>query len=158
MKVTWDFSELIDFANKMKDTSSLEMHLENATREIAKALRTRIKGYTPALDYDLIHAWDDNKFLVTETTNGYEVILVNKMDYAIYVNDGHRQRPGRFIPGYWANRRRFVYDPHSTTGMVLSKSWVQGRFFVEKGIASMTSTSEIEQIIMQELQKWWDSI
>ena len=36
------------------------------------------------------------------------------------------------------------------------KSWVKGRFFVEKGIASMTSSKEVEQIIMRELQKWWE--
>ena len=23
------------------------------------------------------------------------------LDYAKYVNDGHKQQPGRFIPGYW---------------------------------------------------------
>ena len=121
MKFEWDFSELTHFGNKLSDAAVLDSHLKNATRNIAKALRTRIKNYTPALDYDLLHAWDDNKFLVTETDGCYEVLIVNKMVYATYVNDGHRQRPGRFIPGYWVSTRRFVYDPASSTGMVLRK-------------------------------------
>lgn len=157
MKIEWDFSELTEFAERLAN-SDLEQTFERITKEIGRALLKRIKGYTPTLDYDLIHAWDNQKFLVTEVDGGYEVLLINKMDYAIYVNDGHRQRPGRFVPGYWAGARRFVYVKNYPTGMVLKKSWVQGRFFVEKGITSLKSTSEIEQIIMRELQKWWDSV
>lgn len=155
MYVEFDFSEFYDFAEKLSD-SKLEETFERITKDIAQALLKRIKGYTPTLDYDLINAWNDNKLLVTETETGYEVLLVNKMEYATWVNDGHKQRPGRFIPGYWANTRRFVYVPNYDGGMVLKKSWVQGKFFVEKGITSLTATKEIESIIMRELQKWWE--
>lgn len=159
MKIEWDLSELVDFGDNLNTLGSVfDEHMRKATKEIAKALLTRIKGYTPVLDYDLISAWDKNQFLVTGTETGYEVLLVNDMDYAIYVNDGHRQRPGRFVPGYWVGAKRFVYDRNSDTGMILKKSWVQGRFFVEKGIISLANVYEIEQIIMQELQKWWDSV
>lgn len=157
MKLEWDFSEITEFADKLAN-SKLEDTLKRITKDISKALLKRIKGYTPVLDYDLITAWDNNKFLVTETADGYEVLLVNKMKYATWVNDGHSQRPGRFIPGYWAGARRFVYVPNYPEGMILKKSWVQGKFFVEKGILSLNSVDEIEQIIMRELQKWWDSV
>lgn len=157
MKLDFDFSELNRFATNLVN-SDLENTFKRITKEISKALLKRIKGYTPALDYDLINAWDKQSFLVTETATGYEVILVNNTVYARWVNDGHSQRPGRFVPGYWAGARRFVYVPNYHEGMVLKKSWVQGKFFVEKGIISIKSTSEIEQIIMRELQKWWDSL
>lgn len=159
MKIQWDFKELTDFGSNLKSfNSAFNPYLKKATQEVAKALLKRIKGYTPALDYDLINAWDKNKFLVTETKSGYEVLLINKMEYATWVNDGHKQKPGRFIPGYWASTRRFVYDPNAKGGMVLKQKWVKGRFFVEKGILSIASVTEIEQIIMRELQKWWDSV
>ena len=157
MKLEWDFSELTKFAEELANLSSFEKAMQNATKDIAKALLKRIKGFTPVQDYDLINGWDKNKFLVTSTTDGYEVLLVNEVEYAVWVNDGHRQRPGRFVPGYWIGTR-FYYDPNSEGGMVLKKSWVKGRFFVEKGIVSLSNVTEIESIIMQELQKWWDSV
>ena len=157
MKIEWDFSEFNKFADNLVG-SDLDNTFKRITKEISRALLKRIKGYTPVLDYDLINAWDNQKFLVTETTDGYEVLLVNKTIYATWVNDGHRQRPGRFVPGYWAGARRFVYVPNYPTGMFLRKSWVNGKFFVEKGIMSIENTSEIEQIIIRELQKWWDSL
>lgn len=158
MKLEWDFKELYKFAEKLTD-DRLEQTFERITKDISKALLKRIKGFTPVQDYDLINAWDKNKFLVTETKNGYEVLLVNKIEYATWVNDGHRQTPGRFIPGYWEGTR-FHYQPHTSPnyqggGMVLKKSWVMGKFFVEKGIISLNNVAEIESLIMRELQKWW---
>ena len=156
MKVEWDLSELIRFGDNLSN-ADIDNTLRRITKDIAKALLKRIKGFTPVQDYDLLNAWGDNKILVTETDSGYQVILVNKMEYATWVNDGHAQRPGRFIPGYWTGVTRFVYDRNASCGMVLKKSWVKGVFFVEKGIASIKSVSEIEQIIMRELRKWWDA-
>ena len=156
MNIEWDFSELIKFADNLQN-SKLDETFERITKDIAKALLKRIKGFTPVQDYDLINAWDKNKFLVTGTKTGYEILLVNNIEYATWVNDGHRQRPGRFIPGYWKGTR-FYYDPNEDGGMILKKSWVKGRFFVEKGIVSLSSVAEIEGIIMRELQKWWESV
>lgn len=157
MKLEWDFSEFEEFANNLCNSHLDEMFMR-ITKDISKALLKRIKSHTPILDYDLINAWDENKFLVTETKNGYEVLLVNKTEYATWVNDGHKQRPGRFVPGIWLGAKRFVYIKGYPRGMVLKKDWVQGRFFVEKGIVSLKDTAEIEEIIMRELQKWWDSV
>lgn len=157
MQIKYDFSELIEFAERLEN-SDLDKTFKKITKDISKALLKRIKGYTPVLDYDLLQAWDKNKFLVTETNNGYEVLLVNDMEYGIWVNDGHKQRPGRFVPGIWLSANRFQYIEGYPRGMILKKDWVKGRFFVEKGILSIKNTQEIEQIIMRELQKWWDSV
>ena len=53
--------------------------------------------------------------------------------YAGWVNDGHSQQPGRFIPGAWSDGK-FRYDPNAKGGMVLKKSHVSGKKFVEKSI------------------------
>lgn len=53
--------------------------------------------------------------------------------YAGWVNDGHSQQPGRFIPGTWKGGK-FRYSRNAKTGMVLKKSHVEGKKFVEKSI------------------------
>ena len=54
-------------------------------------------------------------------------------EYAGWVNDGHDQEPGRFIPGHWKGDR-FIYEPGAKTGMVLKRSHVNGIHFMEKGL------------------------
>ena len=56
-----------------------------------------------------------------------------KEEYAPWVNEGHDQQPGRFIPGEWKGDR-FIYDPDAKTGMVLKKSHVEGLHFLEHGL------------------------
>ena len=55
--------------------------------------------------------------------------------YAGFVNDGHSQQPGRFIPGTW-KWGKFRYDRNASGGMVLKASHVKGKKFVEKSIQS----------------------
>lgn len=55
--------------------------------------------------------------------------------YAGFVNDGHSQQPGRFIPGTWKGGK-FRYDRNANGGMVLKASHVKGKKFVEKSIQS----------------------
>ena len=62
-----------------------------------------------------------------------QVKIQSPARYARWVNDGHSQQPGRYIPGSW-NGDRFKYNPKSKTGMVLKKSFVPGQHFVEKGM------------------------
>jgi hypothetical protein len=158
MKVDWDISELTEFANKLVDATRFEVELERATKEIAHELLRRIKTHTPIGDtWELINGWDDNDFAVTKVNGGFEVLLVNSTMYATWVNDGHRQKPGRFIPGHFIGGR-FYYDRTAKGGMVLKAPFVKGRFFVEKGILDLENTTVIESIIYKHLQKWWDSV
>lgn len=56
-----------------------------------------------------------------------------RVEYAQWVNEGHSQSPGRFIPGIW-HGDRFVYTPGAKTGMVLKASRVEGSGFFDKSI------------------------
>ena len=69
--------------------------------------------------------------------------------YAIFVNDGHSQQPGRFIPGEWKGNK-FRYDSQSKTGMVLKASSVKGKKFVEKSIQS--TTARLDSIWIKSIQ------
>lgn len=50
------------------------------------------------------------------TAHGYSVHVKNPVTYASYVEYGHRQTPGRYVPAI---------------GKRLVKSWVNGQFFVK---------------------------
>lgn len=157
MKVTWDFHELTDFAEKMCDLSSFHVSCEQAAKEIAERLHKMLITNTP-VDFGTLQAFwqteENYSYMAKRTSDGFEVTLINRAIYACWVNDGHKQRPGRFIPGYWEGKH-FRYDPKADGGMVLKKSWVKGRFFVEISIVQLIGTKQIEQIVYKNLQNWW---
>jgi hypothetical protein len=81
-------------------------------------------------------AGDNLRFTVEQVNGGYQVTLINLAQnnkgfrYGLAVNDGHKKPNGG--------------------------GWVMGRFFVEKSI--IQTSRNVEQIIMTELKKWWDSV
>ncbi len=102
--------------------------------ELAARLLRKVKKRTPVGDYDDVWELEDdgeNKFLVQTDRkggelrrawscgsvmeyNGYYVVEVkNEKAYASYVEFGHRQQPGRYVPAI--NKQ-------------LKKPWVQGKF------------------------------
>ena len=156
MKLEWDFSELSKFAANLSNIGKFDRQMQNATKRLAKALLKWMKTYTPVDEYTLMNGWGGNNFAVTKTSNGFEVLIVNKAPYASAVNDGHTVHNQHGGP-YPVKRRIKVRSPHQWQADP-SEWYVFGHFFVERGILRMENTTEIEQIIMQELQKWWDSV
>ena len=157
MKVEWDLTELFDFGNHLRNFGKLEATFERIAKEIAEVLLQYIKGLTPKDETGkLIDGWNGNAFVVNPVAGGYEVEIVNKAEYATHVNDGHKSY----------NQYGGPYKIHNRIKVVSPYQWqkgsptyyVFGHFFVERGIEQLTNTKEIEQIIMKELQKWWDSV
>lgn len=155
MKIKWDFKELYDFADKLVSVS-LDDTFKRITKDLAKALLKRMKGFTPADSYELINGWEGNKFLVTATATGYEVLIVNKTPYASYVNDGHKVY-NQYGGPYPIKHRIQVRSPHQWQ-QGDATYYVFGHFFVERGILQLANTQEIEGIVMRELQKWWEGL
>lgn len=56
----------------------------------------------------------------------YSIPVINSASYASFVNDGHRQTPGRFVP---------------VLGKRLVKNWVEGLHMAEKAEASVRKKS-----------------
>ena len=166
MNFEWDFDELFEFADRLSNISVFEKHMKQATKDISKALLKRMKSLTPVDDYDLINGWNGNKFLVTEYDDGYEVLIVNTTPYAQHVNDGHRafnQFGGPYkIKPY--NPKGAFGKPEGRIQVRSPYKWqkgdatwyVFGHFFVERGIVQLKETKEIEGIILQQLEKWWE--
>ena len=141
MKLEWDFSELTKFANNLGTAYEFETAMMTATRNIAKVLHKHLLNLTPVDTGNLRKMWsagDNLQFTVTRVNNGYMVTLINTarrdngFQYGLAVNDGHRTPGG--------------------TG------WVMGRFFVENAIIQTANSNEVERIILNELQKWWDGV
>lgn len=61
----------------------------------------------------LRQAWTVSE--VRKTGDSYEIEVINPIEYASYVEFGHRQTPGRYVPAI---------------GKQLKRSWVPGRFMM----------------------------
>ena len=158
MKLDWDFKELFDFGDNLKSLgSAFDEHLQRATKDIARVLLEHIKNLTPIDETGkLIEGWNGNAFVVKGVDKGYEVEIVNTTEYAAWVNDGHKAY--NQLGGPYPIKRRVKITSPKQWQKGSPTYYVFGHFFVERGILQLNDTDKIEQIIMRELQKWWDSI
>ena len=141
MKIDWDLSELNNFASELNNGYALETSLMTATQNVARVLHKYLLVNTPVLTGNLRKMWSAGgnlMFTVEEIGDGFQVTLINTA--RANSKDG-------FMYGLAVN------DGHATPG---GGGWVMGRFFVERSI--LQTEAQTEQIIMRELQKWWDSI
>lgn len=139
MELEWDFSELVQFADRLQDSYEFDTAMMTAAQNIARVLHKYLLTQTPVDTGNLRKMWsagDNLKFTVENFGYGYRVTLINLAQndkgfrYGLAVNDGHKTPSG--------------------------SGWVMGRFFVENSI--LQTTQQVEQIIMKELKKWWDSV
>ena len=139
MKVEYDFSKLIKFAENLADQHRLDTALMTATQSIARVLHQHLLEQTPVDTGNLRKMWSAGEnllFTVNEVNGGFEVTLINTAQnekgemYGEWVNDGHKTPNGL--------------------------GWVMGRFFVENSID--LTYPKVEQMVMKELKKWWDSV
>lgn len=100
--------------------------IKKGMNETAKTLISELMHRSP-VDHGLLKQW-----AVTSQTDT-EIRIQSPAKYAGYVNYGHSQQPGRFIPGTWQGDK-FRYKPGAKTGMVLKQPYVRGRHFVEASI------------------------
>ena len=73
---------------------------------------------------------------ISKSGNNYTVEIINPVKYASYVEYGHVQEPGRFVPAI---------------GKTLKKSWVNGKYFLT--ISEQKLASIAPSIIERELEK-----
>lgn len=134
MKLEFDFSELIEFGEKLNDYHTFETYIMTATKEVAKVLHQCLLTKTPVKTGNLRKMWsagDNLAFIVEREGNGYMVTFTNDAQnatgykYGRAVNYGHKTSNG---------------------------GWVQGRFFVENSV--METEEVLEKLIQKELRKW----
>lgn len=110
-----------------------------------KQLKRIIKRRTGKIDYKVLtpsehmrRSWQAGD--VTVKGNTYSIPVVNTASYASFVNDGHRQTPGRFVPAI---------------GKRLVNNWVDGLFMAEKAENSVKRKSNriVNRLVQKELEK-----
>lgn len=134
--------------------------IEAAAKELAARLLGKVIPRTPVGVYPpdsgrvggtLRRGWTGGKnqnavayarsLPVIKEGNTYTIVVKNPVEYASFVEYGHRQQPGRYV---------------HAIGKRLKKSWVEGRFFLTK------SENELEgealKIVERKIQAELDRI
>jgi len=131
-----NFKDIVDFHVKMGDLERRDYpdFLRRATNFLSSEMQNRVKKLTPIgnyREYDVVknaqvrtvaarmggtlkRNW--RKVPAKRIGNSWQSIVYNQTKYAIYVEDGHRQKPGRFVPAI---------------GKKLVKSYVEPRLMME---------------------------
>jgi hypothetical protein len=73
-------------------------------------------------------------------SNDHRIAIINQVSYAMYVEYGHRQQPGRYVPAL---------------GRCLKASWVPGRFMLRDSVTELDATAQkvVDQKVKQYLKK-----
>lgn len=110
----FDFSEFEAYLCKTQALlDSLPGFCETMANQLAQELLARCIKRTPVQTGTLKRNWLASS--VVRKGDIYEVTVQNSTLYASYVEYGHRQTPGRYVP---AIKKR------------LKKSWVEGKFMM----------------------------
>ena len=143
----FDFGEFRKLAEGVKDLQKdNRKFIEDFLYQMALRALAETKKRTPVDTGDLRNSW----YLSGIAWRGDTVMinLLNPKLYASFVEFGHAQRPGRFVPGSFLGGS-FEYIPGYPFGMVLSDPWVEGKFMVTLSI------QEIERQMPRRLEKAW---
>ena len=135
MGITVDVSELTAFASRVAaaNGASKEMFYHEALQELGTVYVSLVKPLTPARTGTLRGGWD----LLPPVISGRSVIITNPTFYASYVDEGHRQHPGQFVPPLMKR---------------LKASWVPGSHFTER--AETAVKSAIPRVVQPRLDAW----
>ena len=74
---------------------------------------------------------------VVKTGDSLQIDIINPVEYASYVESGHRQQPGRYVP---------------VLGKRLKKAWVQGQFMMKKSADELQN--EAPTILKKEMDDY----
>lgn len=146
-----DFKELRDFTDKVEKIlggEQMDLFMEACAKELTARLLTKVIKRTPVGEYPdrvggtLRRGWTAEKqqsvasyvndLQITQNGAMYTIEIVNPVEYASYVEFGHRQQAGRYVPAI---------------GKRLKKSWVEGKFMLT------ISSQEIQEAAPDVLEK-----
>lgn len=109
------FQELKDLERRLDrlERGGLDRFCRETAGDLAARLRDMAGERTPAGEGALRDAW--TVLPVEKQGDRYIVTVANNTEYASFVEFGHRQQPGRFVPAL---------------GKRLKENWVGGRFML----------------------------
>lgn len=153
-----DFEEFKQLQDRLQNLERID--LDKFCRDVSKELAARLLALviprTPVGAYPegtgknggtLRRGWTGGKnagarayaqsLPITKVGNTYTIEVINPVEYASYVEFGHRQTPGRFVPAI---------------GKRLKASWVDGQYFLT------VSEEELQRLAPVIIQRKLDQL
>ena len=135
-KIKVQFDGLKEFKKIIEEmeTEKEQLMIDTIKELTARLLRKVIKR-TPSDTGNLRRNWTVSD--VRKNGGNYEIEVSNSTEYASYVEFGHRQTPGRFVPAI---------------GKRLKKSWVKGKFMLT--ISEDELKRQAPAVIEKKITEW----
>lgn len=136
MSVELDVSQLEELAKSFDRFArqDIDRICIECAEEIALRLLRKVKLRTPVGHGRLRDSWRIER--VYKDGTEYVAEIINSMEYASYVENGHRQEPGRFVP---------------TIGKRLVKSYVPGKYMLR--ISEQEVKKEADKIVQRRIER-----
>lgn len=153
-----DTSSLGDFARQCKAASvDLKQYVPEAAKEAGEKFLDLVQANIEAagnvdtrkLLRSFTRGGNGNIWRFSGGDGAITLTIGTNVEYARYVNYGHRQTPGRFVPGYMVGGR-FRYQAGCSTGIVLKAKFVPGSRYFDKAI------DEFKELLPEMMQKSFD--
>lgn len=143
--------DLKDFEELKKQVERAQKSMDDVitylTKDIAALLLRKVIKRTPVGDYSSLMEGYNDKLggtlrkgwtigNVVKNGTKYSVEVINPIEYVSYVEYGHIQSPGRFVPAI---------------GKKLKKAWVPGRFMLT--ISENEIKNDLENILSKRLER-----
>ena len=125
-----EFKKIIEEMEKEKEQLMIDTIKELAARLLRKVIKR-----TPSDTGNLRRNWTVSD--VRKNGENYEIEVSNSAEYASYVEFGHRQTPGRFVPAI---------------GKRLKKYWVKGKFMLT--ISESELQKQAPAVIEKKITEW----
>lgn len=129
-----EFSELTALRDRLErlQKTDFDAFCRAVTKDIAARLLRKTIQKTPVDTGELRRSWTVGD--IRKQGDCYYIEVINPLEYAQYVEYGHRQTPGRYVPAI---------------GKRLKKSWVQGKFMLT--LSENEIQRDMDKIIKQKL-------
>lgn len=134
MSVRVDTQELRQFKEKLESINTDSL-LKEIAADLAARLLRKVKKRTPVDTGELRRNWQVSNIRLFERFCVVEIY--NSTEYAEYVEFGHRQTPGRYVPAI---------------GKRLKKAWVPGKFMLTLSAKELENMKD--RIIRQKVEAW----
>ena len=135
-KIKVQFDELKEFKKIIEEIEKeKEQLMIDTIKELAARLLRKVIKRTPSDTGNLRRNWTVSD--VRKNGENYEIEVSNSAEYASYVEFGHRQTPGRFVPAI---------------GKRLKKSWVKGKFMLT--ISENELQKQAPAVIEKKITEW----
>jgi len=177
--VNFDMSELKQFFQQMENAArgkfkeDFTVWLEAIGFDFLRVVQDEIKNRKVIDSRLLLDSFtkNDRGNIWRMLNSGLTLEVGTNVLYATWVEYGHTQKPGRFVPGYWEGGTfkeekiengkiipahweggKFIYDPSAESGMVLKAEKVDGKHYFKNSFDKYKTTFETSA--ERKLQQW----